>query len=140
MTPAVASEDTASECRPESEPPPLRLDQGPPPPAGAAWRCASCYSGRFKTMCFGDNPAPAGNTCKFCGLAQANAGWTVWQPYKSMPTALQRRVDRMNGPKVLAVLRTRWADATISAVALDGTEAELGTAGFDAAAFAVPAV
>ena len=46
----------------------------------------------------------------------------------------------MSGPKVLAVLRTRWPDATVAAVKADGTEAELGTAAYGAGGFATPAV
>ena len=91
-------------------------------------------------MCFGDNPAPAGAACKFCGQAQAAAGWTLWRPYAELPPPLQKRVDRMSGPKVLAVLRTRWPDATVAAVKADGTEAELGTAAYGAGGFATPAV
>ena len=92
-------------------------------------------------MCFGENPAPAAALCKFCGLAQADAGWTLWRPYSALPAAAQRRVDRAHGPKVLSVLRTRWPEAAVAAVrAVDGAEAELGTAAFEPAAFKVPAV
>jgi len=138
VTKAVADEDVASAPRPADVPPPLTLEQGAAPPPGAAWRCASCYHGRFKTMCFGDNPAPAGVNCKFCGQTQAAAGWTLWRPYAELPTPLKRRVDRMSGPKVLAVLRTRWPDATVAAVKADGSEAELGTAAYGAGSFATP--
>ena len=91
-------------------------------------------------MCFGENAPPASTRCKFCGLEQSAAGWTVWRKYAELPEALQRRIDRSNGPKVLTVLRTRWEAARASAVAEGGEEAELGTAGFDAQAFAVPGV
>jgi hypothetical protein len=139
MTQAVAAED-ASAPRPESAPPPVRLDPGPPPPAGATWRCASCYNSRFKKMCFGENAAPSGSVCKFCGLAPAVAGWTLWKHYSELPLPIQARVDRANGPKVLAVLRTRWGGARVSAVAANGAEAELGGETFDPTAFTVPAV
>ena len=57
---------------------------------------------------------------------------------------MRRRIDRANGPKVLAVLRTRWPNAQVSVVrAADGREAELGTsdaAGGAASGFAPPSV
>ena len=84
--------------------------------------------------------APAGGACKFCGQAQAAAGWTLWRPYAELPAPLQKRVDRMSGPKVLTVLRTRWPDATVAAVKADGAEAELGTAAYGKGGFVTPAV
>ena len=91
-------------------------------------------------MCFGENPPGSGNVCKFCGQPPADAGWTVWKAYAELPPSVQRRVDRANGPKVLAVVRTRWPDAGVSVVRTDGAEAELGTAGFDPDAFTLPGV
>ena len=91
-------------------------------------------------MCFGENPAGAGSVCKFCGQAPIDAGWTVWKPYAELPPSVQQRIDRANGPKVLSVIRTRWPDAQVGVVRADGREAELGTAVFDAAAFALPGV
>eukprot|EP00312_Isochrysidales_sp_CCMP1244_P033232 CAMPEP_0202746422 /NCGR_PEP_ID=MMETSP1388-20130828/8140_1 /ASSEMBLY_ACC=CAM_ASM_000864 /TAXON_ID=37098 /ORGANISM="Isochrysis sp, Strain CCMP1244" /LENGTH=549 /DNA_ID=CAMNT_0049413683 /DNA_START=26 /DNA_END=1675 /DNA_ORIENTATION=+ len=137
VTKAVAEEDVASAPRPPDAPPPTLLPQGPPPAAGEAWRCASCYNSRFKTMCFGENPAPAAAACKFCGQAQQEAGWTVWMRYADLPAPVARRVDRMAGPKVLAVLRTRWPDVSLWAVAGE-VEAEVGTAA--AAGVTLPAV
>ena len=140
MTPAVAAEDAASEERPASMPPPLTFEQGPPPAAGATWRCASCYNSRFKTMCFGENQSPAADVCKFCGQAQADAGWTIWRRYDELPARVQRRIDRTNS-KVLTVLRTRWPDAAVAALRPDdGTEAELGADGVDPARYPAPAV
>jgi hypothetical protein len=139
VTPTVAAEDDASEARPSTEPPPVTFEQGAPPPAGASWRCASCYNTRFKTMCFGENAAPSSPTCKFCGQSQASAGWTIWKGYAELPPSVQRRVERSSGPKVLSVLRTRWPDAAISAVRPpDGAEAEVGTGA--CASFTLPAV
>jgi len=137
VTKAVAEGDVASAPRPPDAPPPTLLPQGPPPAAGEAWRCASCYNSRFKTMCFGENPAPAAAACKFCGQAQQEAGWTVWMRYADLPAPVARRVDRMAGPKVLAVLRTRWPDVSLWAVAGE-VEAEVGTAA--AAGVTLPAV
>ena len=140
VTPAVAKEDEATAPRPETEPPPVTFEPGAPPPAGQPWRCASCYNSRFQTMCFGENVRPATTTCKFCGRPQAEAGWTLWKKYTELPPPIQRRVDRANGPKCLAVLRTRWPEARVSAVRPDGREAELGSAAFDPAAYSVPSV
>ena len=159
VTARVAEDDKASPERPAGAPPPLRLEQGPKPPAGAAWRCASCYSSRFSTMCFGENPSPAGESacalpapvqvlrpdaglCKFCGQTQEDAGWTRWMHYAELPEALQRRVDRMNGPKILKTLRTRWPAAEVAVFPGDtraAAEAELGSAAFDPKRFHVPA-
>ena len=138
----MAAEDDASAPRPASAPPPLTFELGAPPPPGAAWRCAACYSTRFQTMCFGENAAPAGPSCKFCGRVQSDAGWTLWKAYAELPPSVQRRIERTHGPKVLAVLRTRWPDATAVAVlrAEDGAAAELGTRACDPGHFKLPAV
>lgn len=142
VTAKAAEDDAATPVRPENVPPPLHLEQGPKPAAGAAWRCASCYATRFSTMCFGENGAPAGPNCKFCGMSQELAGWTLWRAYGELPAPLKRRVDRTNGPKILKTLRTRWADAEVS-VFPNGdrgkAEVALGTKGFDASGCKVPA-
>lgn len=140
MTAKIAEEDLASPARPADAPPPLLLEQGPRPASGAAWRCASCYNGRFATMCFGENASPAAAACKFCGLAQEQAGWTLWRPYKELPPALQRRIDRSDGPKILKTLRTRWPDAAVSVFAsrLLWASVELGTKDFDPKSFKLP--
>lgn len=140
VTPQVAADDNASAPRPASAPPPVVLDAGAPPKPGDAWRCASCYNTRFTTMCFGENPPGSGAACKFCGQSPEAAGWTVWKAYAELPVSVQRRIDRANGPKALAVLRTRWPDAVVSVVRADGDEAEMGTAAFDPAAFPLPGV
>ena len=126
---AAVEEDHATAERPADAPPPLRLDPGAPPPAGAAWRCASCYGTRFKTMCFGENASPAGEVCKFCGRSKEAAGWTLWEHYRRLPAPLQRRIDRMSGPKILKTLRTRWPEAEVSVFAGEGraVEVALGT-------------
>ena len=141
VTAKVAEEDSASPERPADVPPPLRLEQGPKPPAGAAWRCASCYNTRFSTMCFGENASPAGANCKFCGQSQELAGWTLWRTYAELPAGLQKRIDRSNGPKVLKTLRTRWGDAAVSVFAgeRNAQEVELGGKEFDPKRFVVPA-
>ena len=141
VTPKVAEDDSATPERPADVPPPLRLEQGPKPSAGAAWRCASCYNTRFSTMCFGENSAPAGPNCKFCGQSQELAGWTLWRSYAELPAGLQKRIDRTNGPKILKTLRTRWSDAAVSVFAGDrnAAEVELGSKDFDSKSFTVPA-
>ena len=67
VTASVVAED-ASKPRPAHVPPPATLEMGPPPAANAAWRCLSCYQTRFKTMCFGQNPAGSA-VCQHCTLA-----------------------------------------------------------------------
>jgi len=136
-TQAVVDED-ASEERPADMKQPPRFEQGPPPGEGEAWRCASCYQTRFKTMCFGENPAPASQTCKFCSKAQAEVGWTLWRSYDELPPTLKRRVDRTSGPKILSVLATRWPDVEISLFDGSGKEVALGGEGFDPSAIVTP--
>eukprot|EP00927_Polykrikos_kofoidii_P049741 TRINITY_DN43761_c0_g1_i1.p1 TRINITY_DN43761_c0_g1~~TRINITY_DN43761_c0_g1_i1.p1 ORF type:complete len:563 (-),score=108.59 TRINITY_DN43761_c0_g1_i1:108-1727(-) len=137
-TQAVVDEDKSEE-RPEGVVQPPRFEQGDAPADGAAWRCASCYQSRFKTMCFGENGAPAGKNCRFCGLAQTDAGWTIWRAYNDLPTSTQKRIDRVSGPKILTVLRTRWPDAEMSLIdGSTGQEAVPGSEGFDPTAFVSP--
>eukprot|EP00051_Salpingoeca_urceolata_P002406 m.49932 g.49932 ORF g.49932 m.49932 type:complete len:519 (+) comp12112_c0_seq1:50-1606(+) len=80
------------------------------PVADAPWRCASCYAKRFQTMCFGQNDAGA-VVCRHCDKPQREAGWSLWMAYDALPPSAQRRVERRYGPKILALLRTRWPAA-----------------------------
>lgn len=136
-TQAVVDDDSSEE-RPAHVPAPPCFEQGQAPAEGQAWRCASCYQSRFKTMCFGENPAPASRTCKFCGKSQAEAGWTLWRRFAEMPPSLQRRIDRTSGPKILSVLGTRWPDAEIFLFDSTGGEVALGGEGFDPAKYVTP--
>lgn len=124
-TQAVVDEDKSEE-RPADLPAPAIFEQGPLPTSNEMWRCASCYQTRFKTMCFGENCAPASTICKFCGMEREKAGWTIWRRYDELPAQVQRRIDRTNGPKILSVLRTRWPEADISLFKADGAEVRLG--------------
>lgn len=126
-TKGVVEEDRNSTPRPEHVAAPVRFEQGESPGEGVAWRCASCYQTRFQTMCFGENAAPAAPTCKFCGKSQAEAGWTLWRNYSDLPPALQRRIDRTSGPKILSVLATRWPDVEMSLLDAAGNELPLGS-------------
>lgn len=137
VTQAVVDDDRSEE-RPEHLPAPPSFEQGPLPVEGEAWRCLSCYQTRFKTMCFGENGAPASTTCKFCSLPQGTAGWTIWRKYEELPPALQRRIDRTSGPKILTVLRTRWPEAELSLFNVSGAEVPLGGTGFDPKECVVP--
>jgi len=137
VTQAVVDDD-ASEERPAHIMAPPRFEQGTPPAEGQSWRCASCYQTRFKTMCFGENTGPSTRTCKFCGQPQAEVGWTLWRRYEELPPPLQRRIDRTSGPKILAVLCTRWPDVEISLFGADGQVVALGGEGYDPAKFFTP--
>lgn len=128
-TQAVVDEDKSEE-RPADIASPPSFEQGPPPADGEAWRCAGCYQTRFKTFCFGENPAPSTAICKFCGQDRANVGWTIWKKYDELPAGVQRRIDRTNGPKILCILRTRWPEAELS-LFKGGAELPLGGEGFD---------
>lgn len=72
-----------------------------------AWRCASCYRGRFKTMCFGQNE-PGNLVCKFCGKAQLDAGWSLWLPYDQLPPGKKASVTAQHAPKIHTLLNTKW--------------------------------
>eukprot|EP00929_Paragymnodinium_shiwhaense_P002611 TRINITY_DN102911_c0_g1_i1.p1 TRINITY_DN102911_c0_g1~~TRINITY_DN102911_c0_g1_i1.p1 ORF type:complete len:536 (+),score=109.83 TRINITY_DN102911_c0_g1_i1:91-1698(+) len=140
VTEAVVAEDKSAE-RPEGVPSPVVFPQGAAPAEGAGWRCAACYQTRFKTMCFGENPAPAANACKFCSRPQAEVGWTIWKTYEELPPGVQRRIDRMSGPKMLAILQTRWpADTELLLHDGQGNEVVAGGSGFDPDVWKLPAV
>lgn len=136
-TQAVVDEDKSEE-RPASIPSPTTFEQGPLPADGAAWRCLTCYQTRFKTMCFGENTAPAARICKFCGMDVEKSGWTIWKQYSELPISLKRRIDRTSGPKILAVLRTRWPDSELSLFRSDGSVQVMGEEGFDPKEFVTP--
>lgn len=136
-TQAVVDEDKSEE-RPADFPSPPTFEQGPLPADGAAWRCLSCYQTRFKTMCFGENSAPSSRLCKFCGMDVEKSGWTIWKRYEELPGPLQRRIDRTSGPKILAVLRTRWPDSELSLLRSDGSTQVMGDEGFDPNQFVIP--
>lgn len=92
-------------------------------------------------MCFGDNDGPAAvKGCRHCGKKAVDAGWTIWRTYADLPLPTRARIDRAFGPKVLAVLRTRWPGADLTAIGRDGAMATLGEAGFDGSLTPVPSV
>ena len=95
------------------------------PPAGAGWRCASCYAGRFKTMCFGLNAA-AGDTaavcCEHCGRPMVEVGWSIWVTYDQLPPSWQNTVTGRHGPKMLTLLRTKWPSAKLSHADVDHSD------------------
>ena len=100
---------------PESSPPPV-FDQGEPPEG--AWRCASCYRGRYKTMCFGLNQAGA-DVCVHCEKPQAEAGWSLWMPYADLPGAQKGSATNRHAPNAYIVLRRQWPGASISFDGID---------------------
>jgi len=75
------------------------------------WRCATCYAGRYKTMCFGQNDG--GDRCKFCGKTRDVAGWSFFLPYDKLPPKFQHVVTRRHAPKVVTLLRTKWPQAKV---------------------------
>eukprot|EP00041_Stephanoeca_diplocostata_P034640 m.1190509 g.1190509 ORF g.1190509 m.1190509 type:complete len:566 (-) comp24555_c1_seq20:2029-3726(-) len=131
VTQAVVDEDNATAERPSHAPPPITLPQGPEPAEDEEWRCAKCYQTRFQTMCFGQNPAGTA-VCQHCNTPRDRAGWTLWRQYEDLPRGVQRRIDRMAGPKLLTVLRTRWVDVDFTVVTEAGAEAVPGTLDFEA--------
>jgi len=75
------------------------------------WRCASCYRSRFKTMCFGQNPAGSA-FCQHCFKPAQETGWTLWIPFSELPTKWQFQMNIRHASKIVSLLRTRWPRAT----------------------------
>lgn len=136
MNAVVLAEDQSPE-RPADAPAPTTYELGEPP--GGKWRCGSCYQSRFKTMCFGDNEAGT-DSCRHCGLPKDAAGWTIWRGYDELAAGAQAKVDRTFGPKVLAVLRTRWSAAELIAHGDGGATSTVGGAEFDNRVTPIPSV
>jgi len=96
--------------RPADADPPKVFPQGQP--GTGAWRCASCYRDRFKTMNFGGNDA--GTThCAACGKSRADAGWALWLSYDELPRTWQRKMRIRYGAAVSAILHTKWPDCEL---------------------------
>ena len=65
----------------------IRFEQGPVPGPTEPWRCATCYRGRFETMCFGLNE-PGVTRCQHphCGGALIeDCGWSLTLPWAALP-------------------------------------------------------
>merc|ERR1711865_191654 len=77
------------------------------PPADGAWRCASCYRGRFKTMCFGQNE-PGSQVCEYCDKTKVDAGWSMWLTFEQLPPGRKAAVTAQHAPKVYTLLSTKW--------------------------------
>eukprot|EP01064_Diplonema_japonicum_P018240 TRINITY_DN2691_c2_g1_i1.p1 TRINITY_DN2691_c2_g1~~TRINITY_DN2691_c2_g1_i1.p1 ORF type:complete len:521 (+),score=76.49 TRINITY_DN2691_c2_g1_i1:71-1564(+) len=80
------------------------------PPSGP-WRCATCYHGRYKTMCFGlneDSPV-----CRHCGKTKKEALWSLWMHFDELPAGMQSLVCKVFAPKFHVVLGTKWPDITV---------------------------
>jgi len=75
------------------------------------WRCACCYAGRYKTMCFGQNSG--GKRCQYCGKTREEAGWSFYLHYDELPPKMQRVVTRRHAPKIVTLLRTKWPGSLI---------------------------
>eukprot|EP01059_Diplonema_ambulator_P009944 TRINITY_DN19922_c0_g1_i1.p1 TRINITY_DN19922_c0_g1~~TRINITY_DN19922_c0_g1_i1.p1 ORF type:complete len:503 (+),score=66.18 TRINITY_DN19922_c0_g1_i1:41-1510(+) len=80
------------------------------PPEGP-WRCATCYHGRYQTMCFGLNPA--GDVCQHCGKSKKDALWSIWMHYEEMPPSMQSLTSKMFAPKFHVTLATKWPGITV---------------------------
>lgn len=81
-------------------------------PSDTNWRCAACYSNRFKTMNFGTNPA--GTTeCQVCHLPAPTAMWSLWLPYAELSPRMKARARQMYAPKYEQILATLYPQADI---------------------------
>jgi hypothetical protein len=112
---------------PPDAPPPVTFDHNDwAPPAGAPWRCRHCYANRFQTMCFGQNdtttPSSSGDGttdlaltyCQHCGKSMEEAGWSIWLNFDQLPGGFQATLTNRHGPKMLALLRTKWPRAALT--------------------------
>eukprot|EP01062_Namystynia_karyoxenos_P045357 TRINITY_DN33678_c0_g1_i1.p1 TRINITY_DN33678_c0_g1~~TRINITY_DN33678_c0_g1_i1.p1 ORF type:complete len:536 (+),score=131.82 TRINITY_DN33678_c0_g1_i1:89-1609(+) len=106
---AVDDPDVSGGADTRDTPPEPVFDQGQPVPG--PWRCAHCYHGRFKTMCFGLNEDTP--NCTHCGKSRAEAGWSIWLPYERLPPRVQRSAVRMFAPKLISLLSTKWPGAAV---------------------------
>lgn len=93
--------------RRDDEPPPRTYAPGELPAETEAWRCANCYRGRFKTMCFGQNDAGS-VVCRHCDKPIKEAGWSQWMSYDELTPGWQSTVTARHAPKVISLLRTKW--------------------------------
>jgi len=116
---AIALEDAATPQRPADVAAPPKFVLETTPTQEARWRCVGCYSTRYKTMCFGENP-PGCVVCKFCGAPPLN-NHTIYVAFSDLPLATKRRIDAQES-KVLTTLRTRW-----SAVEVEVAGKEMGS-------------
>lgn len=90
---------------------PTLFAQGDAEP-GKAWRCASCYHNRFKTMCFGMNDQGA-EACQHCAKPRSQCGWTIWLHFSQLPHGWQANVTQHYGPKIVTLLATKWPGGDI---------------------------
>ena len=86
------------------------FEQGEAPSGG--WRCAKCYRSRFETMCFGMNDAGS-SSCQHCDAPMAECGWSVTLPFEELPAHWQHSMERRHGPKITAILRTKWPGCVV---------------------------
>ena len=107
---AVDDPDVSGTVRPEGMPLPRIYEQGEADEG--AWRCASCYRGRFKTMCFGGNSAGAA-ACAHCSKPRAEAGWSIWLPFAELPVGWQSKLTARYAPSAVKLLQTKWPGAAI---------------------------
>jgi len=78
-----------------------------------AWRCARCYATRFQTMHFKLVPASSPDECDNCKRKRADAGWSLWIPYKDLPLLKKKQLMKRYAKKIENVLRTKWPAAEI---------------------------
>jgi hypothetical protein len=108
---AIDDPDVDGKPRPEGMSPPRIYPQGECD-ATAAWRCAACYRGRFKTMCFGGNEAGA-VVCAHCSKPREEAGWSIYVPYAELTVGWRVKLTQRYGPKLVKLLQTKWPGAKI---------------------------
>lgn len=115
-------EGTKYDPRPEGATMPQTFDPKAHPAAGEekkTWRCAACYSTRFKTMCFGMNDLKDGENdpkCENCGRFRSVAGHTIWLTYEELPMSWKQSADRQFAPKIVTVLRTKWPGCKVDMI------------------------
>jgi len=103
--------DVQGVSRPPEIPPEPKFSLGEKTPG--PWRCTLCYSKRYKTMFFGQNPDGA-EKCTNCGKSRDECGWSLWMHYNELPPNIQRSVTRQHAPKIISLLRTKWPQCEVT--------------------------
>ena len=77
------------------------------------WRCATCYSQRYKTMNFGLNSSSSSSSCESCNLPIREAMWSLWLPFQELSPRMKKRARIMYATKLELTISTLYPYADI---------------------------
>ena len=77
------------------------------------WRCATCYSNRFKTMNFGLNESSTSEKCPSCNTPIRQAMWSLWLPFQDLSPRMKKRARNMYASKAELTISTLYPFADI---------------------------